>query len=195
MVSTATLGQGVLNLSLLVLIGAVVLLPLIGATVLLALRYRRCPPDSLLVVYGQGVPGGQRVLSSGAVLVWPLLQDSKLLSLKPLKVSLTADRLLSRSNDAVDIKATVVLAIGTDPARMKNAAERLLGYDERQIEGVARDILTGNLRMVVAMLEAQEMKSDPENFSSKAIREAEPELEKIGLQIISYTFDRVYQKP
>lgn len=168
---------------------------LVFATVMMALCFRRCPPNSLLVVFGQGVPGGMKVLSSGAVLVWPLIQDSGLLSLHPVTVSLTADRLLSRSNDAVDIKATIVLAIGTDPARMKNAAERLLGYDDRQIEGVARDILIGNLRMVVAMLEVQEMKSDPENFSAKAIREAEPELEKIGLQIISYKFDRVYQKP
>lgn len=168
---------------------------LVFATVMMALCFRRCPPNRLLVVYGLGVPGGINVMQSGAALVWPVLQGSALLSLEPLQVSLTMDRLRSRSNELLDIKAKVVLAIGTDLDRTRNAAERLLGYTEHKIEELARDILSSNLRMVVATLEAAQMQSDPEAFSVKAILEAEQELKKVGLLIISYKFERVYQKP
>lgn len=179
----------------LIVLASILLGLMLSTGVMLALRFKRCPPDSLLVVFGQGVPGGLKVVSSGGTLVWPLIQDCALLSLKPVPVSLTLDGLLSRSNERVDVKADVLVAIGTDPVRTKNAAERLLGYDERQIEEVARDLLIGNLRMVVATLEVPQMKADQEAFSSKAIQEAEPELQKVGLEIISYKFERVYQKP
>jgi flotillin len=188
------LGLSDLNLTLTAL-ALVPLLLVLVLVVVLATRFRRCPPNKLLVVYGRGVPGGMKVMQSGAALVWPLMQDSALLSLEPLQVSLTMDRLLSRSNEQVDVKATVVIAIGTDPERTRNAAERLLGYTEDKIEELARDILSSNLRMVVATLEVPQMKSDQEAFSSKAIQEAEPELKKVGLDIISYKFERVYQKP
>lgn len=188
------LGQSSLNLTLLALM-LVPLLCVLVAMVVLATRFRRCPPNRLLVVYGRGVPGGIKVMQSGAALVWPLIQDSALLSLEPLHVSLTMDRLRSRSNELVDVKATIILAIGTDPDRTRNAAERLLGYTEHKIEELARDILSSNLRMVVATLEAAQMQTDPDAFSAKAIQEAEPELKKVGLLIISYKFERVYQKP
>ncbi|MBK8206615.1 MAG: flotillin family protein [Planctomycetes bacterium] len=174
--------------------GAVLVLALVLPTVLLAKSYRRCPPNRMLVVYGQGVPNGSKCIRGGGVLVWPIIQDCAELSLEPIKVPIVVERISTHGNDAVEVNAVVTVAIGQGERMSANAAERLIGLDERAIETMVRDILVGNLRRTVAMRELAEVKGESEKLSAQATEDAAPEVGKVGLEILGYRIDRVVEK-
>ncbi len=193
------IGEGVLMLllteaELAVVVVVMLLLALVLPVVLLAKSYRRCPPNRMLVVYGQGIPNGSKCIRGGGVLVWPIIQDCAELSLEPIRVPIVVERIFTHGNDAVEVNAVVTVAIGQGERMSANAAERLIGLDERAIETMVRDILVGNLRRTVAMRELAEVKGDSEKLSAQATEDAAPEVGKVGLEILSYKIDRVIEK-
>ena len=93
-----------------------------------AARYRRCPSDMILVVYGK-VGKGQSAMCihGGAKLILPLLQDYQYMSLVPMTIGIPLKDALSQQNIRINVPSTFTVGVSTDPAVMNNAAERLLG--------------------------------------------------------------------
>ena len=124
---------------------------------LLVNRYKRCPSNKILVVFGKGVGGGTaRCIHGGAALVWPLIQDYAYLGLEPRYIDVDLRGALTKKNIRVNIPAAFTIAIGTAPQLMQAAAERLLGLDDRAIQVQASEIIIGQLRQVIAMLSIEE---------------------------------------
>ena len=93
-----------------------------------ASRYRRCPPDKVLVVYGRtGSERSSKPIHGGGVLVWPLIQDYDYLDLKPITINIDLKNALSQQNIRINVPSTFTIAVSTEEAIMSNAAERLLG--------------------------------------------------------------------
>ena len=169
------------------------LLPGVGLTVIiiftvifLASRYKRCPSDQILVVYGK-VKSGQSAncIHGGAAFIWPLIQDYSYLSLTPMTISIPLQGALSQQNIRINVPSTFTVGISTEPGIMTNAAERLLNLPEQQIEEMAQEIIFGQLRLTVASLTIEQINQDRERFL-EAIREnVMPELNKIGLYLIN----------
>lgn len=165
---------------------AVAFAVLVTSTILfLASRYKRCPSDQILVVYGK--VGGQsaRCIHGGGTLVWPLIQDSEYLSLTPITISIPLKNALSLQNIRIHVPSTFTVGISTDPVIMTNAAERLLGLHQNAIEEMAREIIFGQLRLTVASLTIEQINQDRESFLASVRRNVEPELNKIGLYLIN----------
>ncbi|MAE61022.1 MAG: flotillin [Planctomycetaceae bacterium] len=149
-------------------------------------RYRRCPSNRILVVYGK--VRGQRAaqcLHGGGKLVIPLVQDYAYLSLEPLTIEIDLTSALSKKNIRVNVPSTFTIGISTEPVIMNNAAERLLGLTEREINDQARDIILGQLRLVIATLSIEEINQDREKFLDLVNKNVDMELNKIGLQVIN----------
>ena len=68
---------------------------------------------------------------------------------------------------------------------MMNAAERLLGLSARDIEDMAKEIIFGQLRLTVASLTIEQINQDRESFLVEIRKNVEPELNKIGLNLIN----------
>ncbi len=68
---------------------------------------------------------------------------------------------------------------------MNNAAERLLGLSSTDIQEMARDILFGQLRLVIASMSIEELNSDRDKFQENIMKNVEIELKKIGLKLIN----------
>jgi flotillin len=164
----------------------VALIVILGFVMFLASRYRRCPSDSILVVYGK-VGGGQsaKCIHGGGTFVWPLIQDYEYLSLTPLTILIPLQNALSMQNIRIDVPSTFTVGISTDPAIMNNAAERLLRLTGRQIEEMAKEIIFGQLRLTVASLTIEQINQDRESFLESIRKNVEPELNKIGLYLIN----------
>src|SRR6516225_8087539 len=111
----------------------------------LATRYKRCPSNRVLVVFGKmtGSPTGTRCLHGGARLVLPLVQDYAYLSLAPIQIKIPLKGALSMENIRVNVPSVFTVAVGTDPHVMQNAAIRLLGLNNQEIEHQAADIIFG----------------------------------------------------
>src|SRR6266446_5478866 len=102
----------------------------------LATRYKRCPSNRILVIYGKmtGSPTGTRCLHGGARLVLPLVQDFAYLSLEPIQIQIPLKGALSMENIRVSVPSVFTVAIGTDTETMQQAAIRLLGLDTEAIK-------------------------------------------------------------
>jgi len=154
--------------------------------IFLASRFKRCPSDKILVVFGK-VGGSQasKCIHGGAMLVWPLIQDYSYMSLTPITINIPLRNALSMQNIRIDVPSTFTVGISTDPTIMQNAAERLLQLRFGDIEGMAREIIFGQLRLTVASLTIEQINQDRERFLASIRKNVEPELNKIGLYLIN----------
>ena len=152
-----------------------------------ASRYRRCPSDRVLVVYGRvgGEGESARCMHGGGALVWPIIQDSAFLDLTPIPIEIRLQGALSQQNIRVNTPATFTMGISTEPGVMQNAAERLLGLDLTEIENLARDIIFGQMRVVIATMPIEEINADREKLISNISESLEIELRKVGLRLIN----------
>ncbi|MBI2435614.1 MAG: flotillin family protein [Candidatus Hydrogenedentes bacterium] len=153
---------------------------------LLARRYKRCPSNSIMVIYGK-VGGGDSAhcIHGGAAFIIPLLQDYAFLSLEPIQIEVPLKDALSMENIRVHVPSVFTVAIGTDPVTMNNAAIRLLSLTQLQIKKQAEDIIFGQLRQVIASMRIEEINRDRDHFLNKVQASLEPELRKIGLVLIN----------
>jgi flotillin len=164
----------------------VLALVLVGILRFLTTRYKRCPSNRVLVIYGR-VGGGNtsRCVHGGAKFVWPLFQDYSYLSLEPIQIEIPLRGALSMENIRVNVPSVFTVAIGTSPEVMQNAAIRLLGLNGVQIRKQAEEIIFGQLRQVIASMGIEDINRDREKFLEHIQRSLEPELKKIGLVLIN----------
>jgi len=153
-------------------------------------RYKRCPSDRILVVYGKVGSNSEGSLSAkcihgGAAFVIPVIQDYAYLDLTPLSIEVNLTNALSRQNIRVDVPSRFTVGISTEPGIMNNAAERLLGLTPQQIHDLAKDIIFGQLRLVVATMDIEEINNNRDKFLANVASNVEAELKKIGLKLIN----------
>ena len=164
-------------------IGVIVLVFLFMA---LINRYRRCPSDKILVIYGsKSSTRSAKCIHGGGAFVWPIIEDYAYLSLTPIGIDANLTKALSRQNIRVDVPCRFTVGISTEPESMLAAAERLLGQSAQQIQELARDILFGQLRLVIATMSIEELNSDRDKFLEAITANVEVELKKIGLRLIN----------
>ena len=165
----------------------VVLAAVLFVTVLTVARfYKRCPSDRILVIYGK-VAGGRSAhcIHGGGAFIIPLVQDYAYIGLTPMTINIPLQNALSFQNIRINVPSTFTVGVSTDPAVMVNAAERLLGLRADAIEGMAKEIIFGQLRLTVASLTIEQINQDRESFLAEIRKNVEPELNKIGLNLIN----------
>jgi flotillin len=148
-------------------------------------RYKRCPSNQILVIYGNTGQGAARCVHGGAALVWPVVQSFAWLDLEPFVVPIELANALSQENIRVSVPTTVTAAISTEEGIMQNAAVRLLGQSIEDIQKQAQDIILGQMRAVIATMRIEEINSDRQAFMAKVNDAVSVELEKIGLAVIN----------
>jgi flotillin len=148
-------------------------------------RYKRCPSNNILVIYGKTGSGAAKCVHGGAAFVLPLLQDYKYLDLEPFVVPIDLDNALSQENIRVSVPTTVTAAVSNQQGIMQNAAVRLLGLSHDQIQSQAQDIILGQMRAVIATMEIEEINQDRQAFMGKVNEAVSTEMEKIGLAVIN----------
>ena len=154
--------------------------------ILVATRYKRCASDEILVVYGR-IRGGKasRCIHGGAVMVWPLIQEYKKISLIPMTISIPLDNALSLQNIRINVPSTFTVGVSTNPLIMNNAAERLLHLTKNDIEAMAQEIILGQLLLTVASLTIEQINQDRDAFLELIRDNVGAELHKLGLYLIN----------
>ncbi|MBT3423561.1 MAG: flotillin family protein, partial [Bacteroidetes bacterium] len=170
----------------------VVFIVVIFVTILaLFSRYKRCPSDRILVVYGKtgktkaGTNRSAKTIHGGAAFIWPVIQNYSFLDLTPISLEVNLTNALSRQNIRIDVPSRFTVGISTEPGVMTNAAERLLGLEQSHIQELAKDIIFGQLRLVVATMDIEEINTDRDKFLANVSQNVEAELQKIGLKLIN----------
>ncbi|WP_291848582.1 flotillin family protein [Lutibacter sp.] len=158
-------------------------------------RYKRCPSDRILVVYGK-TGGGQsaKCIHGGASFIWPIIQDYEFLDLTPMSIEVNLTNALSKQNIRVNVPSRFTIGISTEPSVMQNAAERLLGLTLESVKDLAQEIIFGQLRLVVASMDIEEINSDRDQFLSHITHSVEAELKKVGLKLINVNITDIHDE-
>ena len=186
MMTLATaIGQGE-RAGIFVIAGVVVLVIILLVVVMfLASRYKRCPPNRVLVVWGKKQTAERQCITNGAKIVWPVLEDYAFMSLEPFVVDIPLEGALSLNNIRVNVPSTFTVGISKEPVLMNRAADRLLGKRTQEIRELAQDIILGQLRLVIATLSIEEINKDREKFMSLINENVTQEINRLGLELIN----------
>ncbi|NRD22019.1 flotillin family protein [Winogradskyella litoriviva] len=163
-----------------------VVLFIVLTLIILIKRYKRCPSDRILVVYGK-VGGGQsaKCIHGGAAFIIPVIQDYEFLDLTPISIEVNLVNALSKQNIRVNVPSRFTIGVSTEPGVMQNAAERLLGLGAQDVQELAKEIIFGQLRLVVASMDIEEINNDRDKFLTNISQSVETELKKVGLKLIN----------
>ncbi|MFL2484120.1 MAG: hypothetical protein CBC36_03660 [Verrucomicrobiaceae bacterium TMED76] len=149
-------------------------------------RYKKCPADKILVIYGKTGKGrSSKCMHGGAAFIWPVIQAYELLDLTPIRLEINAKHKLT---DGSTIKPPVKCTVGisTDSGVMGNAAERLSGLDSEEITNLAKDIIESSINHVVDRTESISNNSNKVAFNEAIEARVQKELRVIGLRVISF---------
>ncbi|MBO5273499.1 MAG: flotillin family protein [Clostridia bacterium] len=179
-----------IDTSMLVLVTVIVLFVFTTFIILMS-RYRKCPSDKVMVIYGKvgnnqdGIQRSAKCIHGGAAFIWPIIQSYEYLDLTPVSISVDLKNALSKQNIRIDVPSRFTVGISTEVGIMQNAAERLLGLKMDEIERLAEDIIFGQLRLIIATMEIEEINTDRDKFLDAVSGNVETELKKIGLRLIN----------
>ncbi len=169
----------------------VLVLVIISLAVWACTRYRKCPSDKIMVIYGKvgrnkdGTSRSATCVHGGAKFIWPVFQAVEYLDLTPISIPVDLQNALSRQNIRIDVPSRFTVGISTEPGIMQNAAERLLGLKLNEIQELSKDIIFGQLRLIIATMDIEEINTDRDKFLEAVSRNVETELKKIGLRLIN----------
>lgn len=154
-------------------------------------RYRKCPSDKIMVIYGKvgsnkdGTSRSARCIHGGAAFIWPIFQSYQYLDLTPISISVDLENALSKQNIRINVPSRFTVGISTEPSVMQNAAERLLGLPLTEVQELSKDIIFGQLRLIIATMDIEEINTDRDKFLEAVSGNVETELKKIGLRLIN----------
>src|SRR5712691_5212154 len=95
---------------------------------------------------------------------------------------------------AVNVEAVTQIKVRSDDASITTAAEQFLSKRQEERENLIRLVMEGHLRGIVGQLTVEELVKDPENVGAKMLKTVTPDLEKMGLKVISFTIKDVRDK-
>src|SRR5438552_6016235 len=176
------LGVGVAALVIVV----VILLRIVGGLL------RKVGPNQALIVYGAG---GTKVITGGSHFVVPLYQRAQDFSLELMSFDVAPSQELYTSQGvAVNVEAVTQIKVRSDEASVKTAAEQFLSKSQQERESLIRLVMEGHLSDIVCQLTVEELVKDPENVGAKMLKTVTPDMDKMGLEVISFTIKDVRDK-
>jgi len=153
---------------------------------------RKVGPNQALIVYGAG---GTKVITGGSHFVLPLYQRAQDFSLELMSFDVAPSQdLYTTQGVAVNVEAVTQIKVRSDDESVKTAAEQFLSKSQQEREGLIRLVMEGHLRGIVGQLTVEELVKDPENVGSKMLKTVTPDMEKMGLEVISFTIKDVRDK-
>lgn len=174
-----------------IVLACVVAILLFSLIMVIFARYKKCPSDKVMVIYGKvgnnkdGSSRSAKCIHGGASFVWPVVQAYEFLDLTPMSIPVDLENALSRQNIRINVPSRFTVGVSTENGVMQNAAERLLGLRLQEIQELAKDIIFGQLRLVIATMDIEEINTDRDKFLEAVSRNVEVELKKIGLRLIN----------
>src|SRR3989440_420873 len=155
---------------------------------------RKVGPNQALIVYG-AVPGGTKVITGGSKFVVPLYQRAQEFSLELMSFDVAPSQdLYTTQGVAVNVEAVTQIKVRSDEESIKTAAEQFLSKHQDERENLIRLVMEGHLRGIVGQLTIEELVKDPENVGAKMLKTVTPDMDKMGLEVISFTIKDVRDK-
>src|ERR1700730_4385221 len=150
---------------------------------------RKVGPNQALIVYGAG---GTRVITGGSQFVIPMYQRAQEFSLELMSFDVAPRQVLYTTQGvAVNVEAVTQIKVRSDQESIRTAAEQFLSKSQEDRENLIRLVMEGHLRGIVGQLTVEDLVKDPESVGGKMLRTVTPDMNKMGLEVISFTIKDV----
>src|SRR6202051_2287674 len=170
-------------------LGVMVILFLMSA---MARLYRKAGPHEALIVYGLG---GTRVVQGHGTLVLPMVQICRDLSLELMSFDVAPQQdLYTKQGVAVTVEAVAQIKVKSDRESVLTAAEQFLTKSDQEREGLIRLVMEGHLRGIIGQLTVEEIVKQPEMVGEPMRSTCAEDINKMGLEVISFTIKEVKDK-
>src|SRR5204863_4550610 len=158
----------------------------------LASLYRKAGPHEALIVYGFG---GTHVVVGHGKVVLPMVQICRELSLELMSFDVAPQQdLYTRQGVAVTVEAVAQIKVKSDPESIITASEQFLTKTDNQREGLIRLVMEGHLRGIIGQLTVEEIVKQPEMVGDRMRGTCAGDMDKMGLEVISFTIKEVRDK-
>src|SRR6476646_5629787 len=178
-----------------IVIGGFILCGVVGLIMILmiiASLFRRVGPNQALIVYGFG---GKHIVQGGGRVIWPMVQSARELSLELMSFDVAPTQDLYTSQGvAVTIEAVAQIKVKSDPESIQTAAEQFLNKEPNEREGLIRLVMEGHLRGIIGQLTVEEIVKQPEMVADRMRSTCAEDMNKMGLEVISFTIKEVRDK-
>src|SRR5450755_1555514 len=163
---------------------------LIGS--MLARLYRKAGPHEALIVYGRK---GTRIVKGRGTVIWPVVESYKSLSLELMSFDVAPQQdLYTRQGVAVTVEAVAQIKVKSDPESITTAAEQFLTKSDQEREGLIKLVMEGHLRGIIGQLTVEEIVKQPEMVGDRMRSTCADDMNKMGLEVISFTIKEVRDK-
>jgi flotillin len=153
--------------------------------------YRKAGPHEALIRYGVG---GTRVIKGGA-LVMPMFQVCRQLSLELMSFDVAPQQdLYTKQGVAVTVEAVAQIKVKSDTESILTASEQFLTKTDDERQGLIRLVMEGHLRGIIGQLTVEEIVKQPEMVSDRMRGTCADDMNKMGLEVISFTIKEVRDK-
>src|SRR5437016_6111519 len=167
-------------------------LTVILLTSLMATLYRKAGPHEALVVYGFR---GTRVIKGHGTVIFPMVETCRELSLQLMSFDVAPQQdLYTGQGVAVTVEAVAQIKVKSDPESIITASEQFLTKTENQREGLIRLVMEGHLRGIIGQLTVEEIVKQPEMVGDRMRGTCAADMDKMGLEVISFTIKEVRDK-
>lgn len=174
------------------IVGGSVLILFLLLLYTVATMYRKVPPNRALIIFGLG---GPLVVQGGGKIVWPLIQSATEISLELMSFDVTPDNEMFTSQGvAVQVEAVAQLKIKSDRESILTAAEQFLSRGEQERHAALRLVMEGHLRGIMGQLTVEQIVKEPDMVAERMRANVAADMEKMGLEIISFTIKQVKDK-
>jgi flotillin len=154
--------------------------------------YRKAGPHEALIVYGFG---GTRVIKGRGTVIYPMVQSCRGLSLELMSFDVAPKQdLYTRQGVAVTVEAVAQIKVKSDPESILTAAEQFLTKSPDEREGLIRLVMEGHLRGIIGQLTVEEIVKQPEMVGDRMRSTCADDMNKMGLEVISFTIKEVCDK-
>jgi len=168
------------------------ILGLIILMMYLASLYRKVGPHQALVVYGFG---GTRIVKGGGAFIFPMVQSCRELSLELMSFDVAPQQdLYTKQGVAVTVEAVAQIKVKSDPESIQTASEQFLTKTPQEREGLIRLVMEGHLRGIIGQLTVEQIVKEPEMVSDRMRSTCADDMNKMGLEVISFTIKEVRDK-
>ena len=159
---------------------------------MLARLYRKAGPHEALVVYGFR---GTRVVKGHGTIIFPMVENCRELSLELMSFDVAPQQdLYTKQGVAVTVEAVAQIKVKSDTESILTAAEQFLTKTDQEREGLIRLVMEGHLRGIIGQLTVEEIVKQPEMVSDRMRSTCADDMNKMGLEVISFTIKEVRDK-
>jgi len=175
-----------------IVIGLLMILAVMFLMAMFAKLFRKAGPHEAIIVYGFR---GTRVVKGRGTVIFPMVENCRGLSLELMSFDVAPKQdLYTRQGVAVTVEAVAQIKVKSDPESILTAAEQFLTKPPEEREGLIRLVMEGHLRGIIGQLTVEEIVKQPEMVGERMRSTCADDMNKMGLEVISFTIKEVRDK-